>query len=76
MVTILGKKADVHLITISACHEQVVTDLIMPEGAYEEALSELKKDFSDDEIYGALKTMRELEKEREQLISPYIRYRL
>lgn len=48
----------------------------MPEGAYEEALSELKKDFSDDEIYGALKTMRELEKEKERSISPYNRHRL
>lgn len=76
MVTILGKKADVHLITISACNEQVITDIIMPKGSYEEAFTELKKDFSEDEIYEALKTMRELEKERERSISPYNRSRI
>lgn len=59
MATILSKDADDLLHTLHAAGNQVEIGLIFPEGTYDRTLQELRKKFTDDQIYEALKTVRE-----------------
>jgi len=79
MTTILNKKDDAYLRMINMCNDQVSTGIIMPVGAYQDAFTNLREVYSDDEIYSALKSLRSLEKDRELSINmegvPFGRYR-